>query len=263
MQWWRDLPLSTASPTDWLDIFILTWLIYRVLSAIQGTRALQTLLVVGLLVAVYALADMLGLSTLQWLFDKLSIYLILVVIILFQDDIRRAVARAGGRLIRTTGQTDANTLEEIIRGVFNLASRKVGALVCLERTASLSPYAEGAHQLDARISAELLQSIFHPSSPFHDGAVLIDGSGRVRTAGAFLPLSTAKNVARIYGTRHRAAVGLTEETDAIVLVVSEERGTVSMVVEGQVVPVADANDLRQRISEMLRPRAEPEEAADE
>lgn len=147
-------------------------------------------------------------------------------------------------------------LEEVIAAVFALAQRKVGGLIVLERVASLDPYIEGTHLIDGRVSAELLQAIFHPSSPIHDGAVVIRGP-RIAAAGVFLPLTLSKDISRAYGTRHRAGIGLTESTDALCLVISEERGTVSLVAGGTVTPVADPNDLRQRLSDSLEAPAPP------
>lgn len=260
-------PLAIAGPVDWIDIGILAWLAYRGLVFLRGTRAMQSLAGLAGLALVYLFADDVGLYTLHWVLDALFVWLVLAIVILFQEDIRRALARAGGTLFtRTQRAADAPVIEEVIRACFLLGKRKIGALIAIERTAALAPYAEGAQRLDAAASTELLQAIFHPSSPLHDGAVIIAGS-RVAAAGVFLPLSLSKEVSRAFGTRHRAAIGLSEETDAICLVVSEERGTVSLVQGGRVVPVADANDLRQRLREGLatgrraRPAA-PEEGAD-
>ena len=139
----------------------------------------------------------------------------------------------------------------MIRACFALAHRKIGALIAIERTAELDNYMEGAHLLDAHVSTELVSAIFHPTSPIHDGAVIIGGD-RIRAAGVFLPISLQKTTRRTFGTRHRAAVGLTDTTDALCLVVSEERGTVSLIQNAEVTPVADANDLRQRLQEGMK-----------
>lgn len=268
MTWLMDFveqsPLATATWVDWLDIGLLAWLLYRGLLFLRGTRAMQSLLGLAVLGAVYLLADSVGLNTLHWLLDNLFVWVVLAIVILFQDDIRRALARAGGTLFtRTQTASDAQVLEEVIRTCFSLAKRRVGALITLERTGDLEPFSDGAHRLDAVPSQGLLESIFHPSSPLHDGAVLLIDS-RLHSAGVFLPISLSKEVSRAYGTRHRAAIGLTEETDAICLVVSEERGTVSLVQDGQVQPVADVNDLRQRLREGLeKGRKNDEDAPDD
>ncbi|MEO0601905.1 MAG: DNA integrity scanning protein DisA nucleotide-binding domain protein, partial [Myxococcota bacterium] len=128
--------------------------------------------------------------------------------------------------------------------------RRIGALIVIERTMPLERFTEGAHSVDAVVSTELLQSVFHPSSPLHDGAIVVSGE-RIVAAGVFLPISLSKELSRAWGTRHRAAIGVSEESDALCLVVSEERGTVALVKRGTVTPVADANDLRQQLVEKL------------
>ncbi|MEQ1504108.1 MAG: diadenylate cyclase CdaA [Myxococcota bacterium] len=247
-------PLIDATWVDWVDIIALAVVVYRVLVAMQGTRAVQSLLGLGMIGLLYLVSDYTGLTAVHWVLDKLFVYVVIAVLILFQDDIRRALARAGGSLFgsRTTAArpSDANVMEEVIKAAFALAHRRIGALVVIERTASLEPYVEGAHGLDAEVSTELLQALFHPSSPLHDGAVVIAG-GRVVAAGVFLPISLSKELSRAWGTRHRAAIGLSEETDGLCVVVSEERGTVTLVSKGEVTPIADTNDLRQRLVEKL------------
>jgi len=262
--WIEASPLATANWVDWIDIGILSWLFYRGLLFLRGTRAMQSLLGLAVLGIIYLIADDIGLVTLHWVLDNLFVWVALAIVILFQDDIRRALARAGGTLFaRTSRPADAQVLEEVIRACFALAKRRIGALIALERTAELEPFSEGAHRLDSQVSTEALQAIFHPTSPIHDGAVLLIES-RIHSAGVFLPISLSKEVSRAYGTRHRAAIGLTEETDAICLVVSEERGTVSLVQDGEVHPVVDANDLRQRLREGLeRGRSTEEDSGGE
>lgn len=238
---------------DWVDMGLLALVIYRVLASLQGTRAAQSLLGLALVAALYLASDVLGLTSVHWVLDTLFVYVVIALLILFQDDIRRALARAGGTLFTRAGllaRSDANVMEEVIKACFALAHRKIGALIVIERAASLEAYSEGAHRLDAVVSTELLQSLFHPASPLHDGAVVISVE-RVVAAGVFLPISLSKEFTRAWGTRHRAAIGLSEETDGLCLVVSEERGTVALVLRGEVTPIADANDLRQHLGEKL------------
>ena len=249
----QDTPFATASWIDWLDVGLLTLLVYNILSVLRGTRAFQSLIGLLLLAAVYFVSDTMGLATLHWALNNVFGYAVLAMLILFQEDIRQVLARAGGTVF-TRGNSraleDANLLEEIVKAVFALASRRIGALVALERSASLETFREGAHLVDAVVSNELLEAIFHPSSPIHDGAVIIQDD-RISSAGAFLPISLTKHLPKAYGTRHRAAIGLTERADAVCLLVSEERGTVALVMGGQVMPVVDTNDLRQRLQEVL------------
>jgi diadenylate cyclase len=259
-EWFETTPFAQAGWVDVLDILVLAWVVYRVLVALEGTRAMRSLVGLGLLLVVYVAAEAIGLVAVRWVLDHLFVYAVLALIILFQEDIRRALARAGDTLGRLRGGShDAALVEEIVRATFALAHRRLGALVVLERAASLEAYLESSHRLDAAASAELLQALFHPTSPLHDGAVVL-AKGRVAAAGVFLPIALSPDHGRLYGTRHRAAIGLTEVSDAVCVVVSEERGTVSLAVAGAIVPVADANDLRARLSEALAssvPRGEP------
>ncbi|MDP2306974.1 MAG: diadenylate cyclase CdaA [Pseudomonadota bacterium] len=240
--------------TDVLDIGLLWYVVYRALMLVRGTRAFQSLL--GLLVALilFALSGRFELYAVHWMLEKFFVYIVLAVIILFQSDIKRGLAGAGGRLFPSfSAQPAQGAMEEIVRASFVMASRRIGALLALEREASLEEYAEGGNRLDARVSSELLLAIFHPTSPLHDGAAVVR-KDQVLAAKVFLPLSLSKDVSRFYGTRHRAAIGLTEETDAVVVIVSEERGTVSLVISGEVQPVADQNEMRERLLECFQPK---------
>lgn len=253
-EWWAsvgDGPLGSATWIDAVDVGILSLLVYGVLRALRGTRAFQVLLGLGALMGVYVLSARLGLATLHWVLDNLVVYAALALLILFQDDIRQVLARVGGTFFgvgSTAALAEADLLEEIVRAMFQLATRRIGALLVLERSASLDAFCERGHLVDAAISAELLQAIFHPSCPIHDGAVVV-ARGRVAEAAVFLPISLSRELPKSYGTRHRAAIGITERTDALCLLVSEERGTVAMVLRGQVIPVVDSNDLRQKLQE--------------
>jgi diadenylate cyclase len=242
---------GTMGWNDVVDIVILSYIIYRALLLLQGTRAFQSL--VGLVIALllYALSARLELYAIHWLLEKFFFYIVLAIVILFQQDIRQALARAGGRFFRSVvPRLETSLLEEIIRASFTLASRRIGALIAIQRSASLDNYTDAAHRLDATVSHDLLVSIFHPTSPLHDGAVVVR-NGRVAAAKVILPLSVSKDIGRFFGTRHRAGIGLTEETDAIVLIVSEERGLVSIAMAGALTPVADQNEMRQRLQEIL------------
>ncbi len=259
LDWYAESPFSSASWVDWVDIGLLAVVIYRILVVMRGTPAMQSLIGLMLLAALYVVSELLGLATVHWVLDNLMVYVVILLLILFQEDIRRALARAGGTVFSRGARraSDANVMEEVIKAVFSLAHRKIGALIVLERNASLEGHVEGAHAVDAEASTELLQAIFHPTSPLHDGAVMISKQ-RIVAAGVFLPISLSKDIARTWGTRHRAAIGITEITDGLCLVVSEERGTVALVQGGIITPVADANDLRQRLVEHLEEVTSPE-----
>jgi len=247
-----DSPFYASTWVDWLDILLLTAVIYQLLLFMRGTRAMQSLVGLSILGALYAMSERTGLSATHWVLDGLFVYAVLALLILFQEDIRRALARAGLTLGARFGidRGEVQLLEEVVRAVFSLAGKKIGALIVIEKHARLDPWSEGAHQLDAVVSTELLTAVFHPTSPLHDGALLIRKE-RVVAAGIFLPLSLSRDLMRTIGTRHRAAVGISEQTDAIALVVSEERGTVTLVRGGALIPIVDATDLRRRLFESM------------
>ncbi|HJN75346.1 MAG TPA: diadenylate cyclase CdaA [Myxococcota bacterium] len=257
VDFWADSVFSTMTPWDVLDILLIWFITYRTFLILRGTAALQSLVGLLGLGVLYILSRMLDLYALGWLLDKFFVYIVLAVLILFQNDIRRGLARAGGRFFSGGFQASQDTSfhEAVVQAAFALASRRIGALVVVERSAALSELVEGGHALSADVSEELLMAIFHPTSPLHDGAVVVQ-DGRLAAAKCMLPLSLTKDIARYFGTRHRAALGLSEETDALVVVVSEERGAVSLVMAGALTPVADANALRQHLQEILAPREE-------
>lgn len=257
LTWFDNLRWSDA-----LDIALLWFLLYRILLLLRGTRAIQSLLGLLVVLVVFFVSGRFQLYALHWMLENFFVYIVLAVIILFQADIKRGLATAGVRLFPSfKGKPDTGATEEIIRASFQMASRRIGALIALERQASLDDYADSGQRLDARVSGDLLFAIFHPTSPLHDGAVVVQ-QGRLVAAKVFLPLSLSREVSRFYGTRHRAAIGLTEETDAVVIIVSEERGTVAVVVAGEVIPVADGNELRLRLLDFFqadarRPKGSP------
>lgn len=237
---WTNLRL-----TDVADIGILTFIIYRLLLLIRGTRAFQMVWGLLVLVPVYYVIRRLELYTLTWILDRFSVYLVLAIVVLFQEDIRRALARVGNPFFMQINQHDqSQVVEELSRACFNLAGNHVGALIALQREASLGDWVEVGVRLDALVSHELLQAIFQTTSPIHDGAVIIQ-KDRVAAAGCFLPLTTNPDVSKALGTRHRAALGLSDETDAVILVVSEEEGRVSLIQNGKIRIMQDAGTLKQ------------------
>ena len=256
-EFWSESVFSTMTVWDALDILLIWIITYRIYLILRGTAALQSLVGLLGLGVLYILSRSLDLYALGWLLDKFFVYIVLAVLILFQNDIRRGLARAGGRLFTGGFRNvqDTSFHEEVVQAAFALASRRIGALMVIERTAALDELVESGHALSAEVSEELLMAVFHPTSPLHDGAVVVQ-EGRLSAAKCMLPLSLTKDIARYFGTRHRAALGLSEETDALVIVVSEERGAVSLVMAGALTPVADANALRQHLQEILAPRQE-------
>ncbi len=231
---------------DTLDILLVACGIYWLLLLIRGTRAAQMSLGLLLLVMVWILSDQLQLATLGFLLDNFLSWGVLIVIVIFQADIRRGLTRVGRGLFRGPSRQKTQMAEEVVRACQSLAQRRVGALVVLERETSLEDHLELGTRLDAELSRELLVSIFLPYSPLHDGAVVIRES-RVAAAGCILPLALRPNIPSVLGTRHRAAVGIADETDAVAVVVSEETGKISLVASGEVLENLDGPRLRQAL----------------
>ena len=240
---------------DALDILIVTFAIYQIILALRGTRAFQMLLGLALLYLASRVSLRIGLLTVNWALSNLLTVWFLLIIILFQPELRRALASMGqrGSLLRAFSRyREAHMIDEVVRAVTSLASKKIGAIIVVERDSRLSESIDSGTVVDALVSRRLLESIFYPYSPLHDGAVIISRD-RVVAAACFLPLSINPNLPADLGTRHRAAVGITEETDATAIVVSEETGTISLVVDGTLQGSLDASTMRQRLSELLGP----------
>lgn len=236
---------------DGVDVLIISFVIYRIIDLIRGTRAASML--VGLLVVflTYLASQVFELYALNWILDNFLSSVFLVIVVLFQHDIRRALTQVGaGPFFAAQRHLLGSELEEIVRAVVTLASRRIGALIVFERDVGLSDYINAGTPLAAQISKELLLSLFVTDSPIHDGAVIIR-KGKVAAAGCFLPLTTNPNVSKTLGTRHRAAIGLTEESDAVVVVVSEEEGRISLVCEGRITRDLDAGTLRSTLQRLL------------
>jgi diadenylate cyclase len=230
---------------DGLDIGIIWFLIYRLLQMLRGSRAMQMIVGLAVVLMAYVLSRGLGLFTLNWILDNFLASIILVIIVIFQSDIRRALTQVGTAPrfgAEKMVQRREDIIEEVTEAVRNLTSRRIGALVVVEREVGLNEYIEIGTRLDARVSRELIESIFLPGSPIHDGALVIQ-KRRVTAVRCVLPLSANPNLRSTMGTRHRAAIGVTEETDAVAIVVSEQEGTIALVVGGNVTEKLDASRL--------------------
>jgi diadenylate cyclase len=228
---------------DVLDILVVAFVIHQLISIIRGTRSVQMLLGIVVLTVVYFMASILDLATLMWLLRTFLSSIFIIIIIVFQHDIRRALTQVGKSPFQRTTDVMDKDIEEIISAVFYLSKRRIGALIILERETGLRDYVESGFDLDANLNKELLISIFMPVSPLHDGGVIIS-KRRIQTAGSILPLTQNPYISKRFGTRHRAAIGLSEETDAIILVVSEETRNVSLVQHGALTAVNDEIALR-------------------
>jgi diadenylate cyclase len=254
MEWIAELlRRPTPSWADILDIALVSFLVYQLLLFIRGTRAVQMAVGVGFVLTLFFASQWLQLETVNWLIRNLAPYVVFAAIVLFQADIRRALAHVGGAPFFRYFERDTSadeTIEEVVVAATSLAARRVGAIIVLERRIGLRNYIEAGIPLDATVTYDLLASIFQPGSALHDGAVIIQGD-RIAAAACFLPLSVNPRLSRELGTRHRAALGLTEENDAVAVVVSEERGTVSLVMSGEIERGLSADDLRARLRALL------------
>jgi len=251
---------------DVIDIGLVALTFYWGLLVLKGTRAMQMAVGMALLFVGYALARRFNLITIYQVLDALVTYFVLVVVVIFQADIRRALMRVGsGRSLFSRQRTARETqlLEDVIKGAQQLAQKRVGALIVFEKDAELDEFIDSGHVLDAAVTKELLYTLFIPSfeNPMHDGAVIIR-DGRIWKAGTFLPLAGGSLGDPNLGTRHRAALGISEETDAVVVVVSEERGAVSLCFNGNIVKNVEGDSLRDALFGLFYPNKErPAKAA--
>jgi diadenylate cyclase len=253
--------LSQVQWTDLLDILFVWIIVYKILVLVKRTGTLQMLSGLGILALAFLTSLWLDLATFNWLLEKFFSNLFVIVVILFQGEIRRALAQIGSNPFfnDTSSLQETTVIEEIIKGASMLAERGYGALIVLEKELLVDYFIETGTDVDAKISAELIVSIFHPEAPSHDGAMLIR-SGRIVSVGNFLPLSKNSALDRNLGTRHRAALGLTEETDALVIVVSEEQKSVGIVQGGRLISGVENAYLRQTIYDHYDLKYKPAQA---
>lgn len=242
--------IRTMRLLDILDILIVSFIIYRIILLIRGTRAVQMLSGIALIIIIYVLSGKFQLQTLHWLLQTFLGSMLVVIVILFQTDIRRALTQMGKTPFHLSGNAGNREVEEIVRAATYMARRRIGALLVLERDTGLRDYLDTGHRIDARLKAELLVAIFLPASPMHDGGVIIH-KGKIHSAGCLLPLSQNPTIDKRYGTRHRAALGLSEETDAVVIVVSEETQEISLVQQGRITPFHDDKALSAALKKVL------------
>jgi diadenylate cyclase len=229
-------------------------LIYQLLLMIRGTRAVNILLALAAVAMLFVMTGpgLIELKALHSILGNLLFYLPLIVIVLFQNQIRQALAQLGKNPLSNLipKRTDESLIEEVTLAAASLASKRIGALIVIEREMGLRTFSDTGIALDALISYDLLMNIFTRRSPLHDGAVII-AEGRIKAASAYLPLTTNPSLSRTYGTRHRAAVGITEESDAVAIVVSEERGVVSLAENGKISEALDAQGLETLLVHLL------------
>jgi diadenylate cyclase len=244
MTWFDRLLSLQFTWRDLVDVVVVAVIIYSILALIRGTRAMQITIGLMLLGSSFFVARAFDLPALEAISREILFYLPFAVIVLFQHEIRRGLARMGGNPIMAwlRQRHDELDIAAIVHACDVLASKRIGALIVIEGAQTLRMYEEGAKPLDAMLTTELLVSIFTPGGPLHDGAAIVRAN-RIVVAGAFLPLTTSADPHLAHGTRHRAAIGLTEESDAIVVVISEENGSIAVAREGQLVEHLDATTL--------------------
>lgn len=257
-----EFVLSQVRIQDLVDIALVWLVVYKVLILIRRTGTVQMLSGLGILAIGYISSIWLELFTFNWLLEKFFAHLFVIVVILFQAEIRRALAHIGANpfFSDSSGVQESETVDELAKGMLQCAFKGYGALVVVEREIMVDFHIEPGTEIDAKVSAELLTSIFHPTAPMHDGAVLIRG-GKIHSAGCFLPLSRNPSLDKNLGTRHRAAVGLTEETDALVFVISEESQIISIVQGGHLQSNAELGTIRRILYQAygLSPKSLPSE----
>ena len=231
-----------------LDIVVVATIIYQLIVFIKGTRAVQMALGLALIVVFFYFSRWVALETVSWMLTNILPYFVFAIIVIFQHEIRRALVRFGqAPLFGGFSTINRNEFyDEIVLAVTTLATNQTGALIVIERDIGLKTYIESGIALDAALSYDLLVSIFNPSVPLHDGAVIIQNR-RIAAGACFLPLTVKPRLSKELGTRHRAAIGVTEETDAVAIVVSEETGAISFAHDGEIERYLDPDTLRQRL----------------
>lgn len=248
-----QLLASSLRLPDFIDIAVVWYVIYRVLLLIKRTRAVQMLSGLGILAIAYIGSIWLDLYTLNWLLEKFFANLFIIIVVLFQHEIRRGLAHIGRNPFFTTStEEEKHIIEEVVASANKMIRSKIGGLIVIEREIGLEDYIEVGTKVDSLVSADLIHAVFVNESPIHDGALIIRG-GRVSAAGCFLPLARNPGIDRNLGTRHRAAIGLTEETDAVVIVVSEEKKKVSVVVGGQITANLEPSTLQRALFNLFNP----------
>ena len=227
--WWKILT----------EITLLWFSFYMLLLFMRGTRALSVVKGLFLLVIIFFTTELLGLKAINWLMTKLLTIWVIAIIMIFQPELRRGLAQMGQLGIYTKKE---RVIDEIAKAIDTLAKRKIGALMAIEREIGLKHYIESGVYLDSRVTSELINTIFMPNTPLHDGGIIIQ-EGRIAAAGCLFPLTQESNINKSLGTRHRAAMGLTEETDAVCIVVSEETGVISIAISGRITQDLDKDSL--------------------
>ena len=237
-----------------IEVLILWFVIYHIMLFFEGTRAIQVLRGIIILLAAFFVFQKLGLEILNWLLTNLFAISVIAILIIFHPEIRQGLARLGQRHLFSTSLREEELdyiLKELGKATENLSKNKVGALIAIEKNDLLTAYIESGVLIDARVSSDLIENIFTPNSLLHDGGLIIQ-HGRIIAAGCLFPLTENQDLSRIYGTRHRAALGLSEETDAVIIIVSEERQDMSLVYRGKLHKDLSREDMLSKIKEIIK-----------
>ena len=254
MSYFTDMTWK-ESIKDIIDILIVSYIIYKVLNMVQGTRAVQLLKGILVLVVIWALSTLLDLYTLKWLMNQMFTFGVLAIFIIFQPELRRGLEQLGrGKFFGRSAESDeeiSKLIGEVIKAVNYLARRKIGALIVFERATGLNEYTESGIPMQSVVSSELLINIFIPNTPLHDGALIMQGN-QIAAAACYLPLSENPFISKELGTRHRAAIGISEVADSVSVVVSEETGQISLAINGQIVRDIKEESLISKLYEELR-----------
>lgn len=247
--------------SDAIDILLVSYVFYKLIMLLRGTRAIQLFKGILVIVTAWLVSTFLGLQTLQWLMSQAFTYGVLAILIIFQPELRRALEQLGrGRLFTRSSQQDeqmsSQIIGEVVKAIQYMAKRRIGALIVMEKETGLTDYIETGIELRAKVSSELLINIFIPNTPLHDGAVILR-KDMVMAAGCYLPLSENPMIHKELGTRHRAAIGMTEVSDGFSVVVSEETGQVSLARNGEIYRNINEEELRMMLHHELQPPAKP------
>ena len=240
---------------SFVEIAVFWFAYYLLFVYIKDSGMVQALKGLIFLAFFYFIAQILHLDAIGWILSHLFQISILGFLIIFQPELRRGLTRIGQSPLFKIFLKEEKLINEVVQAAISMSKNKIGALIAIEREVSLKPYAESGIPLDGLLSSELLMTIFMPNTPFHDGGVVIEG-GRVAAVGCLFPLSQSAKLSKTLGTRHRAAVGLSEETDAVVIVVSEETGIISLMHQGKMNRDVDEAQLLQMLSELCRPKSQ-------
>jgi len=242
-----------------IDIILVAFIFYLVYRFLANTRAIQLLKGVMIIIVVAILSKFLRLDTLDWLITNIASSVVIAVIVLFQPELRRLITQFGQRnWIASDAGKETFPLDELVNAVVSMADENIGSLIVIERNTGLKSYAESGVTVDAALSEEFIRTVFYPLTPLHDGAIVIQ-EGRIKAAACYLPLSDSKQLKKQHGARHRAALGIAEETDALVLLTSEETGSIAIMVNGRFYSKVKISDLKNMILFFMNPKTAYEE----